>query len=236
MIRVLVADDEALIRGALAVLLRHEPGFEVLGQAGDGLDAVRQARERRPDVVLMDIRMPGIDGIEATRRLAADPATGSVRVLILTTFDHDANVFAALRAGASGFLPKDTEPERLLDALRVVADGEALLAPRATRRLIEQFRRSADVPSPDATLAEALTTRELEVLGLVAAGLSNAEIADRLSIGYATAKTHVSRLLTKLGARDRAQLVILAYEHGAVRPGGRGVTGGGRSVPEGPPR
>lgn len=220
MIRVLVADDEALVRSGLAVLLRHEPGFEVVGSAADGLSAVRLAREQRPDVVLMDIRMPAIDGIEATRRLVADPATASVRVLILTTFDHDANVFAALRAGASGFLPKDTEPDRLLDALRVVAEGESLLAPRATRRLIEEFRRTVPLPSPDAALDETLTARELEVLRAIATGLSNAEIADRLTISYATAKTHVSRLLTKLDARDRAQLVILAYEHGVVQPGG----------------
>lgn len=220
MIRVLVADDEALVRSGLAVLLRHEPGFEVVGSAADGLRAVRLAREQRPDVVLMDIRMPGIDGIEATRRLVADPVTASVRVLILTTFDHDANVFAALRAGASGFLPKDTEPDHLLDALRVVAAGESLLAPRATRRLIEEFRRTVPLPVPDAALDQTLTPRELEVLRAVATGLSNAEIADRLTISYATAKTHVSRLLTKLDARDRAQLVIIAYEHGVVQPGG----------------
>lgn len=220
MIRVLVADDEALVRSGLAVLLRHEPGFEVVGSAADGLSAVRLAREQRPDVVLMDIRMPGIDGIEATRRLVADPVTASVRVLILTTFDHDANVFAALRAGASGFLPKDTEPDHLLDALRVVAAGESLLAPRATRRLIEEFRRTVPLPVPDAALDQTLTPRELEVLRAVATGLSNAEIADRLTISYATAKTHVSRLLTKLDARDRAQLVIIAYEHGVVQPGG----------------
>lgn len=219
MIRVLVADDEALVRSGLAVLLRHEPGFEVVGSAADGLSAVRLAREQRPDVVLMDIRMPGIDGIEATRRLVADPATASVRVLILTTFDHDANVFAALRAGASGFLPKDTEPDHLLDALRVVAEGESLLAPRATRRLIEEFRRTVPLPAPDAALDGTLTPRELEVLRAIATGLSNAEIADRLTISYATAKTHVSRLLTKLDARDRAQLVIIAYEHGVVQPG-----------------
>ena len=220
MIRVVVADDEALVRSGLTVLLKHEPGFEVVGSAADGLSAVRVAREQRPDVVLMDIRMPGIDGIEATRRLAADPATASVRVLILTTFDHDANVFAALRAGASGFLPKDTEPEQLLDALRIVAEGESLLAPRATRRLIEEFRRSTPLPAPDAALDDLLTARELEVLRAVATGLSNAELADRLTISYATAKTHVSRLLAKLDARDRAQLVIIAYEHGVVQPGG----------------
>ena len=164
--------------------------------------------------------MPGIDGLEATRRIVGDPSTDGCRVLVLTTFDHDENVFAALRAGASGFLPKDTEPERLLEALRVVASGEALLAPHATRRLIEEFRRGAPPMVPVGPALDALTDREAEVLAAVAAGLSNAEIAQRLVISYATAKTHVSRLLTKLDARDRAQLVIIAYEHGLVQPGG----------------
>ncbi len=217
MIRVVIADDEALVRSGLSVLLRHETDFEVVGLAGDGLAALAQVRRHRPDVVLMDIRMPGIDGLEATRRLAADPETSATRVLVLTTFDHDENVFAALRAGASGFLPKDTEPELLLEAIRVVAAGDALLGPRATRRLVEEFRRAVPV-RPAATL-DGLTEREVEVLRAVAAGLSNAEIADRFVISYATAKTHVSRLLTKLGARDRAQLVIAAYEHGLVSPG-----------------
>lgn len=219
MIRVVIADDEALVRSGLAVLLRHEPGFEVVGLAADGLAAITLVREHHPDVVLMDIRMPGIDGLEATRRLARDASTGSSRVLVLTTFDHDENVFAALRAGASGFLPKDTEPDRLLDAIRVVASGESLLAPHATRRLIEEFRRGAPAAKPTPAL-DVLTEREVEVLAAVAAGLSNAEIADRLTISYATAKTHVSRLLTKLDARDRAQLVILAFENGVVQPGG----------------
>lgn len=217
MIRVVIADDEALVRSGLSVLLRHEPGFEVVGLAADGLAALAEVRRHHPDVVLMDIRMPGIDGLEATRRLAADPDTAATRVLVLTTFDHDENVFAALRAGASGFLPKDTEPERLLEAIRVVATGEALLGPRATRRLVEEFRRT--VPARTATSLDGLTERELEILQAVAAGLSNAEIAERFFISYATAKTHVSRLLTKLGARDRAQLVIAAYEHGLVSPG-----------------
>lgn len=217
MIRVLVADDEALVRGGLAVLLRHEPDFEVVGEASDGLAAVRLARHLQPDVILMDIRMPGIDGVEATRRLVADPQTAALRILILTTFDHDENVFAAIRAGASGFLPKDTEPERLLDALRTVAAGDALLAPRATQRLIEEFRRAAP-PHPPKTSLNGLTERELEVLRAVGSGLSNLEIAERLAISYATVKTHVSRLLTKLDARDRAQLVVIAYEHGVVGP------------------
>jgi len=217
-IRVGIADDEALVRGGLAVLLRHEPGFEVIGEASDGLAAVRLAQEYQPDVLLMDIRMPGIDGLEATRRLAADPEL-TTRILILTTFDHDENVFAAVRAGASGFLPKDTEPEKLLEAIRTVAAGDALLAPRATRRLIEEFRRTTPASAPLGELDQ-LTEREQEVLRLVAAGLSNAEIADRLVISYATTKTHVSRLLYKLGARDRAQLVVIAFDNGIVRPAG----------------
>jgi DNA-binding NarL/FixJ family response regulator len=217
MIRVLVADDEALVRGGLAVLLRHEPDFDVVGEASDGLAAVRLAHQHRPDVILMDIRMPGIDGVEATRRLVADPPTAALRILILTTFDHDENVFAAIRAGASGFLPKDTEPERLLDALRTVAAGDALLAPRATRRLIEEFRRAVP-PTPPSGALGTLTDRELEVLRAVGSGLSNLEIAEQLVISYATVKTHVSRLLTKLDARDRAQLVVIAYEHGVVGP------------------
>ena len=218
MIRVGIADDEALIRGGLAVLLRHEPGFEVVGEAADGVAAVSLARLHRTDVLLMDIRMPGMDGLEATRRIVADPAAGT-RVLVLTTFDHDENVFAALRAGASGFLPKDTDPDRLLEAIRVVASGESLLAPRATRRLIEEFRRRVPVPPPaGAAAVERLTEREVEVLQAIAGGLSNAEIAEQLCVSYATVKTHVGRLLAKLDARDRAQLVIFAYEHGLVGP------------------
>lgn len=216
MIRVGIADDEALVRGGLAVLLRHEPGFEVVGEAADGLSALRLAREQQPDVLLMDIRMPGIDGLEATRRLAAEPEL-TTRILILTTFDHDENVFAAVRAGASGFLPKDTEPDKLLEAIRTVAAGDALLAPRATRRLIEEFRRSTPVLAAPGELDQ-LTERELEVLRLVAAGMSNAEISEQLVISYATTKTHVSRLLYKLGARDRAQLVVIAFDSGIVRP------------------
>lgn len=221
MIRVGIADDEALIRSGLAVLLRHEPGFEVVGEAADGVAAVALARAHRPDVLLMDIRMPGMDGLESTRRIVADPATAGTRVLVLTTFDHDENVFAALRAGASGFLPKDTDPEQLLAALRVVAAGESLLAPRATRRLIEEFRRRVPLPPPAGAAAiERLTEREIEVLQAIATGLSNAEIAEQFYVSYATVKTHVSRLLTKLDARDRAQLVIFAYEHGLAGPRG----------------
>lgn len=214
MIRVVIADDEALVRSGLAVLLRHEPDFEVVGEAADGEAAVALARARHPDVLLMDIRMPVLDGLAATRRIVADPASSSTRVLVLTTFDHDENVFAALRAGASGFLPKDTEPARLLEALRVVAEGEALLAPRATRRLIEEFRQRVPTANraADAALAR-LTERELEVLRTLASGLSNAEIAAHLHVSYTTVKTHVSRLLTKLDARDRAQLVVFAYEN-----------------------
>ncbi len=218
-IRVVIADDEALVRGGLALLLRHEPDFEVVGQAADGLSAVSIAQRERPDVILMDIRMPGITGIEATQRLTV-PGNDVCKVLILTTFDHDENVFAALRAGASGFLPKDSEPERLLEGIRVVAQGEALLAPRATLRLIEEFRRRTPEVAPRGDVQE-LTEREREVLKHVASGLTNREIAESLTISYATAKTHVSHLLTKVGARDRAQLVIAAYEHGIVRPGGR---------------
>lgn len=221
MIRVLIADDEALIRSGLEVLLRHEPDFEVVGLAADGLNAVALAREIHPDVVLMDIRMPGIDGLEATRRIIALPGNTDSKILILTTFDHDENVFAALRAGASGFLPKDTEPQHLVDALRTVAAGDALLAPRATRRLIEEFRRTVP-PGRQSPGFSQLTERELEVLCAVGSGHSNAEIAQDLSISYATVKTHVSRLLMKLDARDRAQLVVLAYEHGVVRPGSPG--------------
>jgi DNA-binding NarL/FixJ family response regulator len=220
-IRVAVVDDEALVRRGLVVLLRVEPGFDVVGEASDGASALALVRREHPDVVLMDIRMPGTDGITATRSITTDPATASTRVLILTTFDHDEHVFATLRAGASGFLPKDTAPDALLEAVRVVAAGEALLAPGVTRRLVEEFvRRSPEPPvAPPPGLA-LLTEREVEVLKVVARGLSNEEIADELVVTYATVKTHVSRLLTKLDARDRAQLVVIAYESGVVQPGG----------------
>ena len=220
MIRVAVVDDEALVRRGLTLLLRLEPELEVVGEAADGAAAVALVRRKQPDVVLMDIRMPGTDGLAATRTLMADPDTASTRVLILTTFDQDEYVFAAIRAGASGFLLKDTPPEQLLSAIHVVAGGDALLAPAVTRRLIEEFvRRSPREPSAPATGLDLLTDRETEVLRAVAHGGSNAEIAAELFISYSTAKTHVSRLLTKLQVRDRAQLVMLAYENGIVSPG-----------------
>ncbi len=220
MIRVAVVDDEALVRRGLTLLLRLEPDLEVVGEAADGAAAVALVRRERPDVVLMDIRMPGTDGLTATRTLMADPDTTATRVLILTTFDQDEYVFTAIRAGASGFLLKDTPPEALLEAIHVVAAGEALLAPTVTRRLIEEFvRRSPQEPTAHDTSLDLLTDREIEVLRAVAHGRSNAEIAVELFISYATAKTHVSRLLTKLQVRDRAQLVMLAYENGVVSPG-----------------
>ena len=222
MIRVAVVDDEALVRRGLTVLLRMEPDIDVIGEAGDGDAAVALVRREHPDVVLMDIRMPRTDGLTATRTLLADPATAATRVLVLTTFDLDEHVFAALRAGASGFLPKDTAPEDLLRAIRVIADGEALLAPTVTRRLIEEFVRRAPAPvSRGVAGLDLLTEREVEVLRAVALGRTNAEIAGDLYVSYATVKTHVSRLLAKLQARDRAQLVLLAYESGLVVPGGR---------------
>ena len=226
MIRVVIADDQTLVRAGFRVLVESAPDLEVVGEAGDGAEAVEQARRELPDVVLMDIRMPRMDGIEATRRIAALDQAGGVRVLILTTFDLDEYVYAALRAGASGFLLKDTPPADLLAAIRVVAAGDALLAPSVTRRLIAEFaRRPEPEPGTPAALA-ALTDREREVLALVARGLSNAEIAERLFVSPATAKTHVSRVLTKLQARDRAQLVMLAYETGLVTPGSAGCTSG----------
>ncbi|MEU6999173.1 response regulator transcription factor [Nonomuraea sp. NPDC046570] len=211
MIRVLVADDQALLRGSFRVLVESEPDLTVVGEAGTGAEAVAVAERVRPDVVLMDVRMPVMDGIEATRRIA-----GGTRVLIVTMFDLDAYVYAALRAGASGFLLKDTPPADLLAGIRVVAAGEALLAPTVTRRLIEEFTR---VPArPAMPGLDGVTEREREVLTLVARGLSNAELAAHLHLSLATVKTHIGRLLAKLGARDRAQLVIAAYESGVVRP------------------
>lgn len=218
MIRVLLADDQALVRAGFRALLTAEDGIEVVGEAVDGVEAVSQASALKPDVVLMDIRMPRLDGLEATRRIAADPALAGVRVLILTTFELDEYVFEALRVGASGFLVKDTEPVDLIQGVRVVADGEALLSPSITRRLIEEFAARAKRP-PASDLLAPLTEREREVMALVAGGLSNEEIAAKLVVSPATAKTHVSRAMVKLAARDRAQLVVLAYESGLVRPG-----------------
>ena len=219
MIRVGVADDQALVRSGFCVLLRSEPDIEVVGEAANGVEAVQLACREKPDVMLMDIRMPEMDGLEATRQITTAEATQTTRVLILTTFDLDEYVFDALRAGASGFLLKDTQPVDLLTAVRVIADGEALLAPKITRRLIEEFARS---PTP-AVIASvpiaSLTERELEVFAAIAKGMSNAEIAEQLFMSHATAKTHVSHLLTKLNARDRAQLVMLAYEAGIATRG-----------------
>jgi DNA-binding NarL/FixJ family response regulator len=217
-IGVLLADDQALVRGGFRALLDAEPDIRVVAEARNGREAVSATRAARPDVVLMDIRMPEVDGLEATRELVADPRLDGVRIVILTTFELDEYVFEAIRAGASGFLVKDTEPVDLLAAVRLVAGGEALLSPSVTRRVIEEFANRAKEPPPVAGLEE-LTEREREVMGLVAGGLSNDEIAARLVVSPATAKTHVSRAMVKLGARDRAQLVVLAYEYGLVRPG-----------------
>jgi DNA-binding NarL/FixJ family response regulator len=216
MIRVLVADDQALLRGSFRVLIDTAPGLTTIGEAGNGAEAVAMARSARPDLVLMDVRMPEMDGIEATRQICAE--LQDTRVLMLTTFDLDSYVYSALRAGASGFLLKDTPPADLLSAIRVVAAGESLLAPTVTRRLIAEFTSR---PEPSRVVARELssvTEREREVLALIARGLSNSEIADHLHVGLATVKTHVSRLLAKLQARDRAQLVIVAYETALVRP------------------
>ncbi|MFD3535310.1 response regulator [Streptomyces sp. NPDC058664] len=219
MIRVVLADDQTLVRAGFRSILSDEEDIEVVGEAGDGERAIGLARELRPDVVLMDIRMPVLDGLEATRRITADERLEGVRVVILTTFDADDHVYGALRAGASGFLLKDTEPMELLHALRVVARGDALIAPAVTRRLIAEFAgRAGRQPDPSPRL-NVLTEREREVFGLVGAGLSNDEIAGRLVLSPATAKTHVSRIMTKLAVRDRAQLVILAYESGMITPG-----------------
>ncbi|GAA3341352.1 response regulator transcription factor [Amorphoplanes nipponensis] len=219
-IRVLLADDQTLIRAGFKMIIDSEPEFEVVGEASDGGEAVALARTARADVVLMDIRMPRMDGLEATRRIGADDDLAGVRVLVLTTFDNDDNVVLALQAGASGFLGKNVAPADLLHAIRVVAGGEALLSPRATRGLVSRFL-SRPEPGVAAVLPElsALTDREREILVLVAHGLSNDDIAERLYVSPLTAKTHVNRAMTKLNARDRAQLVVLAYRSGLVRPG-----------------
>jgi DNA-binding NarL/FixJ family response regulator len=217
-IRVLLVDDQALVRAGFRALLDAQADMEVVGEAADGAEGVALARSVAPDVVLMDIRMPGMDGLEATRRIAEDPTCEGVRIVILTTFELDEYVYEALRAGASGFLVKDTEPAELLRGVRVVAGGDALLSPSVTRRLIGEFAARTKAPPPSDAL-DVLTNREREVMALVAEGLSNEEIAARLVVSVATAKTHVSRAMVKLGARDRAQLVVLAYQSGLVRPG-----------------
>ena len=222
MIRVLVVDDQSLVRTGFRMILDAEPDIEVVGEAGDGLEALERFRQTRPDVVLMDVRMPRMDGVEATRHLAGPQVAEPARVLVLTTFDLDEHVYDALRAGASGFLLKDVPPEELAAAVRVVAAGEALLAPSITRRLIADFARRP-APHADGATAPALATltdREREVLVLMARGLSNAEIATSLHLGETTVKTHVGRVLMKLGLRDRVQAVVLAYETGLVLPGG----------------
>ena len=216
-IRVLLADDQTLVRAAFAMLVESAREMEVVGQAGTGRETVELVRGARPDLVVMDIRMPDLDGIEATRLIAADDDLAGVRVLVLTTYDTDENIVEALRAGASGFLVKDTRPAELLDAIRTVAAGEALLSPGPTARLIERFLRSPSAPATGGP--ECLSDREREVLTLLARGLNNTEIGEALGLSPLTAKTHVSRIMGKLGARDRAQLVIVAYESGLVTPG-----------------
>jgi DNA-binding NarL/FixJ family response regulator len=218
-IRIVIADDQPLLRSGFRALIDPVPDMDVVGEAGDGREAVRQAKAAQADVVLMDIRMPTVDGLEATRRMAADENLAGVKVLILTTFESDEYVYEALQAGASGFLVKDTEPEELLHAIRVVARGDALLSPGITRRLIADIAaRGPSRPSAQPALAE-LTERELEIMALVAQGLSNDQIAAQLFLSPLTVKTHVSRAMLKLGARDRAQLVVIAYQSGLVAPG-----------------
>jgi DNA-binding NarL/FixJ family response regulator len=216
-IRVLVADDQALVRGGFRLILDAQPDIEVVGEAADGVEALERTRALQPDVVLMDIRMPALDGLEATRRLLAD--LNPPRVLMLTTFDLDQYVYDALRAGASGFLLKDVRPEQLADAVRVVAAGDTLLAPTITRRLVEQYLRRPRPGAGIATALNSLTDRELDVLRLVARGQSNQQIADTLFLGESTVKTHLTHLFAKLDLRDRAQAVVLAYETGLIQPG-----------------
>lgn len=221
-IRVVVVDDQALVRGGFAMVLNHHADIEVVGEAGTGLEAIEVARTHRPDVILMDIRMPQMDGLEATARIIAD-ADWPVRVLILTTFEPDEFVYRALRAGASGFVLKDIPPEHLPVAVRTVADGGALLAPSITRRLVGQFATRLGVETSTKARLERLTEREREVLVVIAGGLSNTEICDTLFIGAATVKSHVSNILAKLGLRDRAQMVVFAYESGLVEAGERDI-------------
>jgi DNA-binding NarL/FixJ family response regulator len=218
-VRIVVVDDQEVVRAGFGALLATQPDFAVVGTAADGAAALRLCHQTRPDVVLMDVRMPVMDGIEATRRILADPE--APRILMLTTFDLDEHVYDALGAGASGFLLKDATAERLFDAVRIVAAGEALLSPAVTRRLIAEFARLRRRPRPPASALSTLTPRETEVLRLIAEGLSNPEIATRLVVGEETVKTHVSRVLNKLGLRDRTQAVVMAYESGLVVPGGR---------------
>ncbi|MFW6693246.1 response regulator [Streptomyces sp. MAR4 CNX-425] len=218
MIRVMLADDQVLVRAGFSALLDAQEDVEVCAEAADGGEAVALVREQRPDVVLMDIRMPVLDGLEATRRITGDPDLTDVKVVMLTTFELDEYVFEAIRSGASGFLVKDTEPEELVRAVRAVVEGDALLSPGVTRRLISEFAARSKEPAAAAALDE-LTEREREVMALVGMGLSNEEIARRLVVSPLTAKTHVSRAMVKLGVRDRAQLVVQAYESGLVRPG-----------------
>ena len=221
MIRILLADDQTLIRAGFRALLNAEPDMEVVAECGTGRDAVRLAARKRPDIVLMDIRMPETDGLEATRKIMADQGLAGTRIIILTTFELDEYIAEAVRAGAAGFLVKDTEPEELLRAVRVVHDGDALLSPSVTRRIMAQLALQSRATAAPVLLAN-ITEREREVLRLVGEGLNNAEIAERLVITPLTAKTHVSRIMTKLLVRDRAQLVVLAYESGLVRPGWTG--------------
>lgn len=230
MIRVLIADDQALVRGGFRLILETQEDIEVVGEAANGREAVEQARALRPDVVLMDVRMPGTDGLQATRLLLTDP--DPPRVLMLTTFDLDEYVYDALRAGASGFLLKDVRPEQLADAVRVVATGETLLAPAITRRLVEQYLRRPPPGTSTPPGLAALTERELDVLQLIARGRSNAEIARSLFVSETTVKTHITHVFAKLGLRDRAQAVVLAYESGLVEPG----SGSGERASDRPPR
>jgi DNA-binding NarL/FixJ family response regulator len=218
-VRVLLADDQTLVREGFAQILSKDPEIEVAGQAGTGAEAIDLARDLSPDVVLMDIRMPEMDGLEATRRILSDRRTRAIKVVILTTFEADEYVFTALSDGASGFLLKDIEPDELRKAVKVADAGEALLSPSVTRRLIEEYASRPTRPALDTALLDVLTDREREVMALVAEGLSNGEISELLFLSPATVKTHVSRILTKLNARDRAQLVVLAYETGLITPG-----------------